>query len=191
MEGRSLALQVSLLRWGLIPNWAADAGSGSVLVNARAETAASKPSFREPLQRRRCLIPADGFYEWQRSERSKQPFCFEVREGELFAFAGLWDRYRRMDGGVVVSCTILTTTPNELLADVHDRMPVILPRDDYERWLDLRMQDVDKAVRLLKPFESKLMRRYPVSTRINQVGNDDEECSRPVELVETQDHLFM
>ena len=125
-DGRGPTLHASLMRWGLIPSWAADPSVSARTINARSETAASKPSFREPLQTRRCLVPADGFYEWQRSGKHKQPFCFEVGEDAIFAFAGLWDRWRGPDGEVIDSCTILTTTPNELLADVHDRMPVIL-----------------------------------------------------------------
>jgi putative SOS response-associated peptidase YedK len=108
------------MRWGLIPSWVTDPASGARTINARSETAASKPSFREPLQKRRCLIPADGFYEWQRGAGQKQPFCFEVGDGGAFAFAGLWDRWRASNGQEGESCTILTTTPNELLADVHD-----------------------------------------------------------------------
>ena len=111
------------MRWGLIPSWATDPTIGARMINARSETAASKPSFREPLEKRRCLVPADGFYEWSRGARGKQPFCFDVGDGGLFAFAGLWDRWRGPDGQAVESCTILTTTPNSLLADVHDRMP--------------------------------------------------------------------
>ena len=112
----------------------------------------------------------------------KQPFCLEVGNGEVFAFAGLWDRWQGADGKAIESCTILTTMPNELLADVHDRMPVILHPDNYDRWLDPSMHDAVTAVGLLRPFDSKLMRRYPVSTRINLVSNDDPECSAPVEL---------
>jgi putative SOS response-associated peptidase YedK len=170
-------LRATLMRWGLIPSWATDPAIGARTINARSETAASRPSFREPFQKRRCLIPADGFYEWQRGPRGKQPFCFEVGEGRIFAFAGLWDLWRGPDGDVIESCTILTTTPNELLADVHDRMPVILAPENYGGWLNPSMRDVARAVDLLKPFDSCLMKRYPVSTRVNQVANDDPECS--------------
>ena len=131
------ARQASMMRWGLIPSWAADPTIGARMINARAETADSKPSFREPLRKQRCLVPADAFYEWRRSAKEKQPFCFEVGVGAVFAFAGLWDRWRDPDGHVLETCTILTTTPNNLLADVHDRMPAILPAEHYDRWLDL------------------------------------------------------
>jgi putative SOS response-associated peptidase YedK len=182
---RGPTLHASLMRWGLIPSWATDPAIGARTINARSETAASKPSFREPLQKRRCLIPADGFYEWQRRVKGKQPFCFEVGDGGIFAFAGLWDRWRGPDGQAVETCTILTTTPNKLLADVHDRMPVILAPGHYDRWLDPTMQHVASAVGLLRPFDSNLMRRYPVGTRVNLVANDDPECSAPVDFPAT------
>jgi putative SOS response-associated peptidase YedK len=181
-DDRGPTLHASLMRWGLIPSWATDPNIGARTINARSETAASKPSFREPLRKQRCLIPANGFYEWQRAAKRKQPFCFEVGDGGIFAFAGLWDRWRCPDGQAVETCTILTTTPNALLADVHDRMPVILAPEHYGCWLDPSMQDVASAVGLLKPFDSTLMKRYPVSTRVNLVANDDPECSAPVDL---------
>lgn len=150
------------------------------MINARSETAATLPAFREALKLRRCLIPADGFYEWQRSSASKQPFCFEVRDGELFAFAGLWDRWKDPSGKWIRSCSILTTIPNAVTSAVRDRMPVILERDDYDLWLDPGMQNVAAVAELLKPIDPQLMRCFPVSDRVNQVQNDDEECSRPV-----------
>lgn len=189
-DDRGPTLHASLMRWGLIPSWATDATIGARMINARSETAASKPSFREPLHKRRCLIPADGFYEWVRGAKRKQPFCFEVGDGGIFAFAGLWDRWRGPDGQAVETCTILTTTPNELLAAVHDRMPVILAPEHHGRWLDPSMQDVASAVDLLKPFDSKLMKRYPVSTHVNLVANDDSECSAPVDLPRATATLF-
>jgi putative SOS response-associated peptidase YedK len=182
--------QVSLIKWGLIPNWSRDASLGSSTINARSETAATKPAFRDPLKFRRCLIPADGFYEWKRNGSSKQPFCFEVGDSELFAFAGLWDGWKNVDGQWVKTCTILTTTPNAVTSAIHDRMPVILDRDSYHLWLDPGMTDVQVVSELLKPFDARLMRCYPVSTRINHVANDDEECSRPVGLAQVQDRLF-
>ena len=172
---------LSLVRWGLIPSWAKDA-SGAAMINARSETAATLPAFREGLQRRRCLVPADAFYEWQRSTPAKQPYCFEVRDGELFAFAGLWDRWKDATGQCIRSCSILTTTPNALTSAVHDRMPVILNRDDYDLWLDPGMQDTAVVSDLLRPLDARHMRCYPVSNRVNQVQNDDEECSRRVTL---------
>jgi putative SOS response-associated peptidase YedK len=176
--------RVSLLRWGLVPYWAKDPSIGARMINARAETAASKPVFQEALQRKRCLVPADGFYEWKRTAKSKQPFCFEVREGKLFAFAGLWDRWRGPNGAVLETCTILTTAPNQLLADVHDRMPVILTPEDYDLWLDRGFRDPVAATELLKPYDGRQMRRYPVSSRVNNVANDDAECCKPLELLQ-------
>jgi len=173
--------QLSMMKWGLIPNWAKNASGTASTINARSETAATKPAFRDPLRLRRCLIPADGFYEWKRTGTSKQPFCFEVREGELFAFAGLWDGWKDPSGNWVKTCSILTTTPNTVAASVHDRMPVILYPGSYDLWLDPGMQNVAAISELLKPYDARPMRRYPVSTRLNHVANDDEECSRGVE----------
>lgn len=182
---------MSLLRWGLIPPWAKDSSGAARMINARAETAATLPAFRDGLQRRRCLIPADGFYEWQRNNAAKQPYCFEMRNGELFAFAGLWDGWKDPAGQWIRSCSILTTTPNALTSSVHDRMPVILNRDDYDVWLDPATQNTAVVSDLLRPFDARLMRCYPVSNRVNQVQNDDEECSRRVALdAPPQGHLF-
>jgi putative SOS response-associated peptidase YedK len=182
--------ELSLMRWGLIPSWAKDPSGSASMINARAETAAIKPAFRDALKSRRCLIPADGFYEWSRTGKAKQPYCFEVNDGELFAFAGIWERWKDPSGSWVKTCSILTTTPNAVTSAVHDRMPVILDPDTYELWFDPGMQNVSTASGLLKPCDARLMRSYPVSSRINHVGNDDEECSRPVALAETQHRLF-
>jgi putative SOS response-associated peptidase YedK len=182
--------QISTMRWGLIPSWSKDTSGAASMINARSETAATKPAFRDPIRLRRCLIPADGFYEWSRTQKAKQPFCFEVNDGGLFAFAGLWDRWKDPSGGWIKTCSILTTTPNAVTTAVHDRMPVILHPDSYDLWLDPGMTDVQVASEFLKPFDPSLMRCYPVSTRINHVANDDEECSRPVEFAPTQNRLF-
>src|SRR5580700_2897205 len=182
--------ELSLVRWGLIPSWGKDMSGAAMMINARSETAAAKPAFRDPLTNRRCLIPADGFYEWQRRGKAKQPYCFEVNDGELFAFAGLWDRWKDPNGQWLKSCSILTTTPNAVTSSVHDRMPVILDPEDYDLWLDPQMFSVDVACDLLKPYDARLMRSYPVSTRVNHVANDDEACSTPTELREEQSSLF-
>jgi putative SOS response-associated peptidase YedK len=181
---------LSLMKWGLVPSWAKDQSVGASMINARSETAHEKPAFRDSLKHRRCLIPADGFYEWKRTTAAKQPFCFEVRNGELFAFAGLWEGWKDSSGNWLKTCSILTTTPNAVTSAVHDRMPVILARSDYDLWLDPGMQNVAAVSDLLKPYDARLMRCYPVSTRINSVGNDDEECCRALELSEAQDRLF-
>jgi len=182
--------QLSLMKWGLIPNWAKDPSIATGTINAKSETAATKPAFRDPFKYRRCLIPADGFYEWKRHGTSRQPYCFEVNEGELFAFAGLWDGWKNANGGWIRSCTILTTTPNAVTATVHDRMPVILNQDSYDLWLDPGMNDAQVVSELLKPYDAKSMRSYPVSPRINHVANDDEECSRLVKVLQNQSTLF-
>lgn len=174
---------LSLMQWGLIPFWANDASSAAGMINARSETAATKPAFRDPMQYRRCLVAADAFCEWaRRSGATKQPFCFEVNDGELFAFAGLWDRWRDPSGQWIRSCSILTTTPNAVTSSVHDRMPVILDRHDYDLWLDPGMTKVEALSDLFKPFDARLMRSYAVSSHVNQVQNDDAECSARIEL---------
>jgi len=182
--------EISLVRWGLIPPWSKDSSSAAKMINARSETATTLPAFRDAMKSRRCLIPADGFYEWQKKGKTKQPYCFEVGDGSLFAFAGIWDRWRNPGGDIVHTCSILTTTPNAVTSAVHDRMPVILDPDAYDLWLDPGMRNVSAVSDLLKPCDARLMRCYPVSTRINHVANDDEECSRPVEVEESQKRLF-
>jgi putative SOS response-associated peptidase YedK len=169
----------SLMRWGLIPSWAKDSSSAARMINARSETAATLPAFRDAFRLRRCLIPADGFYEWQRTGNSKRPFCFEVNDGELFAFAGLWDRWRSPDGEWI-TFSILTTTPNVVTSTIHDRMPVIVAKEDYDLWLDPGLQNPAAVSDLLKPFGRAPMRCYPVSDRINRVQNDDAECAAPI-----------
>jgi putative SOS response-associated peptidase YedK len=191
-DAREPVRKLSTMRWGLIPSWSKDPSIGYKTINARSETVATTPSFREPFKSQRCLVPADGFYEWKREGKSKQPYCFEVNGGELFAFAGLWDRWRDPQGDVAESCSILTTTPNSLLVDIHDRMPAILHPDNYTLWLDPAFRDLASVSRMLRPFEPALMRRYPVSTRVNQVQNDDPDCAEPVEpdSSPTQAQLF-
>ena len=181
---------LSLVRWGLVPSWAKDTSAAARMINARSETAAAKPVFRDALRFRRCLVPADGFYEWSRTGKAKQPYCFEVNDGELFAFAGLWDRWRDPNGTAVETCSILTTAPNAVTAPVHDRVPVILDPDSYDLWLDPGMNNAAAASEMLKPYDARAMQCYPISTRINSVANDDEECSRPVEIANAQNRLF-
>ncbi|HZP62539.1 MAG TPA: SOS response-associated peptidase [Terriglobales bacterium] len=182
--------QIATMRWGLVPHWAKDASIAASTINAKSETAATRPAFRDPLKFRRCLIPADGFYDWSRKGKAKQPFCFEVNDGELFAFAGLWDGWRDASGQWIKTCSILTTTPNAVTSAVHDRMPVILDRESYDLWLDPGVTNVQVVSELLKPYDARLMRCYPVSSRVNHVANDDAECSRPVEFAHTQNRLF-
>ena len=175
-SGRELAL----LRWGLIPSWSKDRAIGNRLINARAETAREKPSFRNAFRRHRCLIPASGFYEWQRQERGKQPYFVRMRDERLFAFAGLWDRWESPDEGAIETCTILTTAANAVLAPIHDRMPVILPPTEYARWLDPALPNTDSLAPLLVPFPPEEMLASPVSHRVNAPTVDDEKCITPL-----------
>lgn len=173
----------ALMRWGLIPFWAKDASIAGRTINAVSETAAEKPAFREPMQHRRCLIPADGFYEWKKLDaKSKQPYCITMADDSLFAFAGLWDRWHPPSGETIESCTVLTTGANALLRDVHDRMPVILRREDYDLWLDPGVTNPKLVSELLRPFDARLMKMYPVSTLVNNVKNDSPECAEPVKV---------
>jgi putative SOS response-associated peptidase YedK len=182
--------ELSLVRWGLIPWWAKDSSGAAGMINARSETAASKPAFRDALKLRRCLIPADGFYEWKKNGKEKQPYCFEVNEGQLFAFAGIWEAWKDSSRKTIETCSILTTTPNAVTSTVHDRMPVILEPDNYDLWLDPGMTKLDAVTDMLKPFDARLMRSFPVSTRVNHAANDDVECSTPIEVAQSQQLLF-
>jgi len=179
------------MRWGLIPSWSKDSSGAARMINARSETASTKPAFCDAMKSRRCLVPADGFYEWSRTAKTKQPYCFEVNEGELFGFAGLWDRWKDPSGNWIKTCSILTTTPNAVTSPVHDRMPVILDPDAYELWLDPGMTNAAAVSELLKLYDARLMRCYPVSNRVNRVSNDDPECSAPVEPDQIQNRLFV
>ncbi len=161
--------------WGLVPSWTKDPKIGAGLINARSETAAEKPSFRAAFKHRRCLIPASGFYEWQRSGGYKQPYYFAMASGEPFAMAGLWEHWRGSDGSVIESCVILTTEPNNVLAPVHDRMPVILEPNDFDLWLDPEKGNPADVQPLLKPCDSQKMIRYPVSKRVNNPRHDGPE----------------
>jgi putative SOS response-associated peptidase YedK len=167
------------LRWGLIPSWAKDLKIGARMINARAETLSEKPAFREAFRERRCLIPADGFYEWRRVGSKKQPFYFRLRGGKPFAFAGLWERWEGQ-GAAVESCTLLTTDANDLLRPVHERMPVILDRKDYEMWLDSSVRGTERLQPLLKPYPQKEMDSYAVGLRVNSSKNDDPACIEPL-----------
>lgn len=167
--------QFQLLRWGLIPAWAKDATMGSRLINARAETVAEKPSFRSAFRHRRCLVIADGFYEWRRQDGKKQPFYFRMQNQQPFAFAGLWEHWQDPKGEAIDSCTILTTEANELLQQIHERMPVILNPKDYDLWLDPTVQKLEQLQQLLQPYSSTVMTSYPVSTKVNKPTNDTPE----------------
>jgi putative SOS response-associated peptidase YedK len=167
---------LSKMRWGLVPFWAKDVAIGYKMINARSETVMEKPAYRDSFKKRRCLIPAAGFYEWKKIGKEKQPYNFGMTDDSIFAFAGIWDTWKSPDGTPIDSCSILTTTPNTLVQDVHDRMPVILATDDYDQWLDPGVKETSTLVELLKPFPAKQMRRFPVSQLVNSPKNDKPEC---------------
>jgi putative SOS response-associated peptidase YedK len=178
-EGRR---RLGSFRWGLIPFWAKDAGIGSRHINARAETLASKPAFRESFASRRCLIPADGFFEWQRLEGGKLPHYIYRTDGNPLALGGLWAAWRDPGTGErIVTCTIVTTEPNDLVARLHDRMPVILPVEAWDRWLDRGFDDPAALQEMLGPAAAGELAEHPVSTIVNSVRNDFPECIAPLD----------
>ena len=167
------------MRWGLIPHWAKDASIGSRMINARAETVTEKPAFRDALRRRRCLVLADGFYEWQRTNAAKRPMRIVMRSGDPFAFAGLWSVWMDPDGNRVTSCTIITTAANDLLRPIHNRMPVILPKEMEELWLDRDLDDPGALGSVLSPYPDYAMEAYEVSSLVNSVANADPRVVEP------------
>jgi putative SOS response-associated peptidase YedK len=176
-QARDGGFEVALLRWGLIPYWAKDAKIGYNLINARCETVTSKPAFREAFQRRRCLAPASGFYEWKDRAGQKYPHLIQLPEDALFALAGLWERWHdKQTGELIESFTILTCAANRVVAQLHDRMPVIIERKDFAAWFDL---DNAHAADLLRPFPPERMRVIPVSRRLNSGRIDDPSLLIP------------
>ena len=173
------ARQLTHFQWGLIPSWSKDPALGSKMINARAETAADKPAFRAAFKRRRCLIPATGFYEWQATDGRKQPMHIRAAGGGLLSLAGLWEVWHAPDGGELETCTILTTTPNVLMEPIHNRMPVILDPADYDMWLDPATA-LDQLNHLLRPFAPEMLAAYPVSTAVNRPQNDTADCIAPL-----------
>ena len=164
--------RAGFMRWGLIPHWARDPRIAARMINARAETVAEKPAFRDALRRRRCLVLADGFYEWQRTGADRRPMRVVLRTGEPFAFAGLWSVWRNPDGHRIPSCAIITTEANELLSPIHDRMPVILSREMEDFWLDESVNDPDALGSVLNPYPEDEMEAFEVSSLVNSVAND-------------------
>ncbi|WP_017728781.1 SOS response-associated peptidase [Halalkalibacterium ligniniphilum] len=167
------------LQWGLVPVWAKDKKIGYKMINARGETVDQKPAFKRLLARRRCLIVADGFYEWKRTEEEKKPYRIIMNEGKIFTFAGLWDRWTQGDEEIV-SCTIITTKPNDLMVTIHDRMPVIISEEERDTWLDPAIQDTHIVKNLIKPYAAEEMMAHEVSTVVNSPKNEVEECIRPL-----------
>jgi putative SOS response-associated peptidase YedK len=185
------AREVAMLRWGLVPSWAKEVQSGAPQINARSETLAEKPMFRTAYKKRRCLIPADGFYEWHASasgpKGKKQPYYIHRPDDRPFAFAGLWESWRSKDTSeplAIESCTIVTTSANKTMAPLHDRMPVILSEGDYDLWLDPAVQKPDEVAHLLAPCGEDELIAEPISTHVNRVANDDPRC------IEVQRTLF-
>jgi len=169
-----------MLRWGLIPSWAKDPKIGNQCINAKAETVAEKPSFRSAFKKRRCLVIADGFYEWQRQGAHKQPMWIGLRSKRPFAFAGLWEHWKPAEGEPVETCTIITTEPNDLMATIHNRMPVILAPASYDQWLDPTFQQAEPLKALLRPYPSEELTAFPVSTLVNNPRHDAPQCLEPV-----------
>jgi putative SOS response-associated peptidase YedK len=173
--------EAAMLRWGLIPSWSKEPASGPPMINARGESIAEKPSFRTATRRRRCLIPADGFYEWQKAgggSAKKQPYYIHFDDNRPFAFAGLWESWRpkEQEGDGIESCTIVTTSASPALAEIHDRMPVILAPNDYARWLDPKVQEPAAIQDLIEPNDDPSIIAEPISTHVNKVANDDPRC---------------
>jgi putative SOS response-associated peptidase YedK len=167
--------EMTFYKWGLVPSWAKDTSIGARLINARSETVEEKPAFRQAFKRRRCIIPADGFYEWQRTGGMKQPFFFRMRDESPFGFAGLWERWEGNGSQAINSCAILTTEANEVLRPVHDRMPVILHPDDYELWLGADARELELVKEVLRPYPAEEMVGYPVSSSVNSPRNQGAE----------------
>lgn len=177
--------RLSAFVWGLIPSWSTEPKG---FINARSETLEAKRSFSESFQRRRCLIPADGFYEWKRRGKSKQPYYFQLQDESQFAFAGIWDQWQK-DGASINSCSIITTVPNELLATIHNRMPVMLAPEAQNRWM--RDSGPEKLMKLLAPFPAEEMKSFPVSQKVNHAQVDEPSLVEPVELVDEPENLML
>ena len=173
------ANRLELFQWGLVPWWAKDISIGNRMINARAESLAEKSSFKSLLKNRRCLVLADGFYEWRKEGKGKVPMLFKLKSGEPFVLAGLWDVWRKPDGQMLRTFTIVTTEPNEMLASIHNRMPVMLSDSNALDWLT--DSEIDHALSLLRPFPADLMDGYDVSKTVNNPVNDTSDCIAPVE----------
>jgi putative SOS response-associated peptidase YedK len=172
--------QLKLRKWGLIPSWSKDATISARLINARAETVAEKPSFRRAFRQRRCLIITDGFYEWQKNAQTKQPFFINLKNEQTFAFAGLWESWKNNENQIVESCTIITTTANEILTPIHERMPVILASENYDLWLDVNENNPDKLSEILRPAPDGEIKVEAVSTKVNNAKYDRPDCLEKV-----------
>ena len=168
------------LKWGLVPSWAKDVSIGNKMINARAETASEKPSFRKAFKHHRCVVLADGYYEWNREGKAKQPFYIQFKDQRMFAFAGLWERWEKGSDGPLETCALLTIEPNAVMEPIHHRMPVILQPRDYDTWLDPGIQDPTLLSSLLHPYPSEEMETFPVSPMVNNPRNDSADCVKAV-----------
>lgn len=171
----TLDRELVLLRWGLIPFWAKDKKIGYKMINARAESIANKPAFRAAFKRRHCLIPASGFFEWDHKSKTKQPYFIRLKNSNILAFASLWEHWQGGDGEIIESCTIITTNANKTVGKIHDRMPAIIEPENYEQWLDLKV-DKQEQLSLIRPFPDKKMLAYLVGKGVNNPRNDNPEC---------------
>ena len=181
--------RIGQLQWGLVPSWAKDPSGGAKMINARSETLEDKPAYRMPFYRKRCLIPADGFYEWQKNGNGKQPFRIGLKNGEIFSMAGLYDTWITPGGEMLSTCTVITTEPNRLMEPIHNRMPVILRPADEALWLEREPSShthgnhpshLQSLKELLRPYPAEEMQAVPVSTIVNSVKNDTEDCIRSI-----------
>lgn len=173
--------RIALFRWGLIPPWAKDISIGNKMLNARAETVTVKPSFRLAFKKRRCLIPASGYYEWRKENDKKIPVYIHLKTQSVFGMAGMWEQWHSPEGDSISSCTILTIASNERLKPIHERMPVIIPKNKTDFWLDQSMKDENQLVQLLKPYDHEQMNAYDVATVINSPRNDSPDNIQPAE----------
>jgi putative SOS response-associated peptidase YedK len=177
-EGRRV---LHLLRWGLVPHWSKDPAIGAKLNNARGESVAEKPSFRDAFRRRRCLIPASGFYEWKSEGKVKQPYYISLKSGEPMAMGGLWESWKASDGSILRTVCVVTTSPNSVMATIHDRMPVIIASDQWQTWLSGRSEEVAGMV---APYREEELQAWPVSRRVSKTQDDEAGLIEPVELSE-------
>ncbi len=173
------ARELVFLRWGLIPSWTKDPSIGTRMINARSETAAEKPAFRAAIRRRRCLVPANGFYEWKRTDGRKQPYFIGMRDRKIFGFGGIWESWEGTGGEAVLSCALLTTGPNELLRPIHDRMPVIIAPRNFDLWLSPEVRDPKAIASLFRPYPTEEMTAYPVRTSVNNPKMDVPDLIEP------------
>ena len=173
---------LDFLHWGLIPSWAQDKSIGSRLINARSETVTEKPSFKQAIRYRRCLVLGSGFYEWKQEGKAKQPWLIRLKDGAPMVFAGLWETWKSVEGEAMESCTILTTASNWLVEPLHDRMPVILHPDEYRTWLERHTTDPTSLKKMFQPYPADLMEMWAVSQKVNNVGNDSADLVLPVDV---------